>query len=271
MKVGCWLPAKRRHGGPPKTSRAASSEPGVGCARVRSGAASPDAEPARRPWPPSPAPTGRAVGAFPPRPPGREVLDDAFAPPAAPGWLIDSGQQTFTAATRRCPRWTWPGIRPGGRLGGRRRCRFLLDFQGDEHVLALIPSRHWVGPRHGRALGVGRQPAAPTDPGGAARPDPGAAPSLARPRLRSSTGRPAAARLGKQVWPRSAGDDFQALEEPVGGIREIKSLQQTMVQMASAASLPGISSPLRRGSVTRVRRKNAAGWHANSMTTRSRR
>jgi signal transduction histidine kinase len=63
--------------------------------------------------------------------------------------------------------------------------------------------------------------------------------------------------------------DFQALEDPVGGIREIKSLQQTLVQMAHR--LRGYQDSIRRyaGSVTRSqedeRRRVARELHDDTI------
>ena len=211
-----------------------------------------------------------AVGAFRPGDLAGSVLDDAFPPASrSQAWLIDSGQRTLYRSDA-----TMPDLDVGGHpglaaaLAGEGGVAFL-DFEGEEHVLAFnpVPPLGWVLVMEEPWESVDNPLLRQTQ----------AAPLVLIPALLVSLLALAFA-LRQVVQPLRALESksaevgrghFQALEEPVGGIREIKSLQQTMVQMAQR--LRAYQQSFRRyaGAVTRSqedeRRRVARELHDDTI------
>ena len=211
-----------------------------------------------------------AVGAFRPASLAGSVLDDAF-PPASrtQAWVIDSGLRTLYRSNPAIPELNVAGHAGlAAALKGEGGVAFL-DFQGEEHVLAFnpIPPLGWVLVMEEPWESVDNPLLRQTQ----------AAPLVLIPALLVSLLALAFA-IRQVVQPLRALEaksaevgrgDFQALEDPVGGIREIKSLQQTLVQMAHR--LRGYQDSIRRyaGSVTRSqedeRRRVARELHDDTI------
>jgi signal transduction histidine kinase len=213
---------------------------------------------------------GSAVGAFRSDSLAGRVLDDAFPPASrSQAWIVDARQQTLYRSNATMPELDVAG-HPGlaAALDGEGGVSFI-DFQGEEHVLAFnpIPPLGWVLVLEEPWESVDNPLLRQTQ----------AAPLVLIPALLVSLLALAFA-LRQVVQPLRALEsksaevgrgDFQALEEPVGGIREIKSLQQTMVQMAHR--LRAYQESIRRyaGSVTRSqedeRRRVARELHDDTI------
>jgi two-component system sensor histidine kinase UhpB len=213
---------------------------------------------------------GSAAGAVRPASVAGNVLDDAFPPATrSQAWLVDSRQQTLYRSNATMPALDVAG-HPGlaAALDGEGGVAFL-DFQGEEHVLAFnpIPPLGWVLVMEEPWESVDNPLLRQTQ----------AAPLVLIPALLVSLVALAFA-IRQVVQPLRALEsksaevgrgDFQALEEPVGGIREIKSLQQTMVQMAARLRVYQQSVRRYAGAVTRSqedeRRRVARELHDDTI------
>jgi len=174
-----------------------------------------------------------AVGAFQPGSLAGRILDDAF-PDGTPArvWLVDSHLQTLYRRAATPPELDVEG-HPA--LDAARRGTAgvaFLGLDGQEYVVALdpVPPMGWVLVMEEPWESVDNPLLRQTQ----------AAPLVLIPALLLTLLALAFA-IRQVVQPLHALErqsaqvgqgDFQALEEPVGGISEIKSLQQTMVQMA---------------------------------------
>lgn len=210
------------------------------------------------------------VGAFQPSAVAGSILDDAFPQGSrSQAWLVDRQRRTLYRlnAAASIPDVTGhPAL--AAALAGEGGVAFL-DYEGEEHVLAFnpIPPLDWVlvmeEPWESADNPLLRQTQA--------------APLVLIPALLLSllalafairqVVQPLRALEGKSA--QVGRGDFQALEDPVGGIREIKSLQQTMVQMARR--LRAYQQSIRRyaGAVTRSqedeRRRVARELHDDTI------
>jgi len=211
-----------------------------------------------------------AVGAFQPARLAGRILDDAFPDDSrSQAWLVDS-QRRALYRSGSTPSGLDVTGHPGltAALQGEGSVAFL-DHEGEEHVLAFnpVPPLGWVlvmeEPWESADNPLLRQTQA--------------APLVLIPALLIALLALAFA-IRQVVQPLRALEgksaevgrgDFQALEDPVGGIREIKSLQQTMVQMARR--LRAYQQSIRRyaGAVTRSqedeRRRVARELHDDTI------
>jgi two-component system sensor histidine kinase UhpB len=211
-----------------------------------------------------------SVGAFQPGSLAGRILDDAFPAEAqARVWLIDSQHRTLyrrAATPAELDVTAHPALESARQGSGDV---VFLDLAGVEYVIALdpVPPLGWVLIMEEPWESVDNPLLRQTQ----------AAPLVLIPALLLALLALAFA-IRQVVQPLRALEkksaqvgrgDFQALEEPVGGISEIKSLQQTMVQMADR--LQAYQQSVRRyaGAVTRgqeeERRRVARELHDDTI------
>jgi two-component system sensor histidine kinase UhpB len=210
------------------------------------------------------------AGAFDPAGVAASILDDAFpAGSQSQAWLVDSQGRTLyrlPATSTGLEISEHPAL--ASALDGEAGVDFM-DFEGEEHVLAFnpVPPLGWVLVLEEPWESVDNPLLRQTQ----------AAPLVLIPALLVSllalvfaireVVQPLRALESKSA--KVGGGDFEALEAPVGGIREIKSLQQTMVQMARR--LRAYRESVRRyaGAVTRSqedeRRRVARELHDDTI------
>jgi signal transduction histidine kinase len=211
-----------------------------------------------------------AVGAFQPASLAGRILDDTFPEDSrSQAWLVDPQLQTLYRRSS-----TLSGLdvigHPGlaAALEGEGGVAFL-DFEGEEHVLAFnpVPPLGWVLVMEEPWESIDNPLLRQTQ----------AAPLVLIPALLLSLLALAFA-IRQVVQPLRALEsksaevgrgDFQALEVPVGGIREIKSLQQTLVLMAHRLRTYQQSVRRYAGAVTRSqedeRRRVARELHDDTI------
>lgn len=193
-----------------------------------------------------------AVGAFQPGSLAGRILDDAFPAEAqARVWLVDSQLRTLY---RRTDTPTELDVTDLPALDAAREGRggiAFLELAGVEYVVALdpVPPLGWVLIMEEPWESVDNPLLRQTQ----------AAPLVLIPALLLAMLALAFA-IRQVVQPLRALEkksaqvgrgDFQALEDPVGGISEIKSLQQTMMKMAARLQAYQQSVRLYAGAVTR--------------------
>jgi len=211
-----------------------------------------------------------AVGAFQPGSLAGRILDDAFpAETQARVWLVDSQLRTLYRRAATPPELDVEGHPALDAARHGTAGVAFLDLEGKEYVVALdpVPPLGWVLVMEEPWESVDNPLLRQTQ----------AAPLVLIPALLLTLLALAFA-VRQVVQPLNALErksaqvgrgDFQALEESVGGISEIKSLQQTMVQMAQR--LRAYQQSVRRyaGAVTRgqedERRRVARELHDDTI------